>query len=1264
MTEDLRRKLQDLQSLFDSGLLSAEDYAREKANLLAAWRQPPPAPAPTEPPLPLAPLPTVIALPLREYRDETHPVLKLWYACDSVELLLRLVVMLAVAEQTWRGPLEPALRRRLHDCGLEQPSLGAWRALADALVAPAPDAGALVPELPALLRDTLLPLLDGPVGSARTETTSFSALRNRLAHGGGIRRVLAERLVARWDAPFLDAMRHTAWLATVDLVVRDGRGGYGVLRGPTPQAQPYTPADPAALARAFAAGDAVALVRGDVALPLWPLALYGVPRGADPDAPPATELVPQVYVRRGEVRLQYNPLGADHLALSESEDAALHRFLELFRLVDETPAERTRRFTVRDFQDEIRQEARRLVGRASECAILAEALAATPEGVLWVWGTAGVGKSCLLAWLTAHQLAAPPRDTLVLPYRFRLGDERCNREAFLRFAGERLMAWLQLPDDPSAETMPPLRRLRETLARLDGKRVWFVLDGLDEIAALDPRFAGEVPLALAGPGIVWLCAGRPEAGLPAAFAGVRQPFPAGVPGMSEGDIRSLLLKRIGPLRKHLLRHDREQGERVGNPFVEQVARAADGLPLYVHYVIHDIFAGLYRVLDGHERLPPSLAAYHENLLRRLSVGSLQQVLTPLAATLAVAQEPLAAPALAALLRRRGKLVPEGAAGVRLVEHGLAAIATLLKRAPTPTGEDGYALYHLSLREHMATSAQSRDAVATAREALADLAVDVPPDPAAPYLYRHGIGHLLELRRTPEALALLTRFAYLMDRLRALLDPDGVLGISADWRATLPQSGPLAGDARLWEAFWREREHILRRGDARWPAYKILLQLAVEHADDSPVTRQAEAWLAAGNCDWVWLRNPQRIAHAAPNPCLRVLEGHTGPVNGAIVLANRRILSWSNDHILRLWNPDSGETLAVLEGVSGATVLADGRVLSWSRDKTLRLWEGVTGQPLAVLAGHTSAVHGATVLPDGRIMSWSNDETLRLWDSDSGQPLAVLAGHTSWVDATVLADGRILSWSDDHTLRLWEGVTGQPLAVLAGHTSAVHGATVLADGRILSWSFDHTLRLWDGTNGQPLAVLAEKHTSRVRGATVLPDGRVLSWSDDHTLRLWGGDNNQTLTVLEGHTYLFKGATVLPDGRILSWSFDHTLRLWNASNGVLLATLQAADVPWFFPNLHAAQATATNRGQLVTDHYLGWELWNTAVVSRLDTSPSQVMVWQTDSAVAAHALLEDGTLIITLASSYIFCLKLHRLKLHHGARRITLTELNALYEQQAN
>jgi serine/threonine protein kinase len=186
-------------------------------------------------------------------------------------------------------------------------------------------------------------------------------------------------------------------------------------------------------------------------------------------------------------------------------------------------------------------------------------------------------------------------------------------------------------------------------------------------------------------------------------------------------------------------------------------------------------------------------------------------------------------------------------------------------------------------------------------------------------------------------------------------------------------------------------------------------------------------------------------------------------------------------------------LAILKGhtnaINGAIELSDGRLLSWSWDKTLRLWDS-TGQSLATLEGHTSAVRSAIELRDGRLLSWGNENTLRLWDS-SGQPLASLEGHSSWVvGATELRDGRLLSWSNDPSLRLWDS-TGQPLATLDGHTSFVWGAIELSDGRLLSWSSDNTLRLWDSA-GQPLAVL-EGHTSTVDGAIELSDGRLLSWS---------------------------------------------------------------------------------------------------------------------------------------------------------------------------
>ena len=79
-----------------------------------------------------------------------------------------------------------------------------------------------------------------------------------------------------------------------------------------------------------------------------------------------------------------------------------------------------------------------------------------------------------------------------------------------------------------------------------------------------------------------------------------------------------------------------------------------------------------------------------------------------------------------------------------------------------------------------------------------------------------------------------------------------------------------------------------------------------------------------------------------------------------------------------------------DSVHGALLLPDGRVLSWSDDGTLRVWDVATGEGRA-LTGHDGLGHGALLLPDGRVLSWSADRTLRVWDVATGEGRA-LTGH--------------------------------------------------------------------------------------------------------------------------------------------------------------------------------------------------------------------------------------------------------------------------------
>jgi WD40 repeat protein len=92
-------------------------------------------------------------------------------------------------------------------------------------------------------------------------------------------------------------------------------------------------------------------------------------------------------------------------------------------------------------------------------------------------------------------------------------------------------------------------------------------------------------------------------------------------------------------------------------------------------------------------------------------------------------------------------------------------------------------------------------------------------------------------------------------------------------------------------------------------------------------------------------------------------------------------------------------------VHGALLLAESRrLLSWSWDGTLRLWDVQSGACLHELKGHSDWVRGALALADDRILSWSEDRTLRLWDGQSGNFLETVAEseaaklHPEWLYA--------------------------------------------------------------------------------------------------------------------------------------------------------------------------------------------------------------------------------------------------------------------------
>lgn len=413
-----------------------------------------------------------------------------------------------------------------------------------------------------------------------------------------------------------------------------------------------------------------------------------------------------------------------------------------------------------------------------------------------------------------------------------------------------------------------------------------------------------------------------------------------------------------------------------------------------------------------------------------------------------------------------------------------------------------------------------------------------------YAWRFYGYHLKEAGNIARLRQLVADFAWLSAKLVAT--ETGALIADCDLLLIGDKTAPFP---KLLRSALANSSHVTD-ADSSALAHQLVGRLMIHRKTDADIRAFTDNILSTPKHLFPLNPDTEYVTHNPAGGMLVRTMKHDDNVNGAVLLHDGRILSWSNDHTLRLWDND-GNPLNILQKhtdyVWGALELADGRILSWSADESLCLWDK-NGEHLKSLKMHTRGVIGAIMLANGTILSWSDDKIMHLW-ANNGDHLREIKGHTGSIyGALQMPDGRLLSWGYDSTLRIWSE-NGDLIHTLRGNQSSVNGALVMPDGQILSWSRDFTVRIWS-SDGEKVATL-KGHTKIVEGARVLPNGNILSWSEDTTLRIWDKDGNPIKT-LQGHKQSVTGVYVFPDGRFLSWGYDNLPHLWD-KNGEQITVL---------------------------------------------------------------------------------------------------------------
>lgn len=308
-------------------------------------------------------------------------------------------------------------------------------------------------------------------------------------------------------------------------------------------------------------------------------------------------------------------------------------------------------------------------------------------------------------------------------------------------------------------------------------------------------------------------------------------------------------------------------------------------------------------------------------------------------------------------------------------------------------------------------------------------------------------------------------------------------------------------------------------------------------------------------------------------------------------------SHTNSDGVELWEANTWRRRHWLAEQKTQTVRAlafrpDGLMLaSGSDDQIIRLWDPSTGQLMRSLHEHRDGIYGLCFWPTREVMiSASSDKTLRVWGLESGQQLGVLMGHRLKVSGIAIsADGAYMASCSNGSVDGFD--TGEVL--LWTHNENAFVSFPLFDSRCsgINWNAiafnsmpkspwwpeprcstmlaaagsNGCVYVWDLATRQLSHVLGGGHN---RAVTALSFDRhpdtLASVSRDNTVLVWDIKTGQVPSTLGRHEQQSAGIMAVafsPDGkRVASAGFDHTIRVWDVATRSCRAVLAHAGSGW--------------------------------------------------------------------------------------------------------
>ncbi|WP_214662545.1 WD40 domain-containing protein [Amazonocrinis nigriterrae] len=343
---------------------------------------------------------------------------------------------------------------------------------------------------------------------------------------------------------------------------------------------------------------------------------------------------------------------------------------------------------------------------------------------------------------------------------------------------------------------------------------------------------------------------------------------------------------------------------------------------------------------------------------------------------------------------------------------------------------------------------------------------------------------------------------------------------------------------------------------------------------------------------------------------QVNKGHTSNVwSVKFSPDNKCLVSGSDDHMIKIWDVESGQLIKTIEGhqswISSIDIARDRQLLaSGGGDRKIKLWNLETGSSEKDCLGHTQGIHTVQFHPNSKILaSGSSDQTVRLWDVDTGNCLAVLEGHTDSVFAVSfnLDGSMIASAGADKQIQIWNIQDIEKSKLITSwkaHSDDISSIAFspVTKTTLASSSHDTTVKLWDIKNIGEIQLIAtlNEPINWVHSVAFSQDGKTLFCGcEEQTVYLWNIQRINEIKPsfigsLSGYNLWAHSIAINRKGSILACGYsDQVVRIWNADTYELQATLSGHQ-----GNIFSVAFSPTDDQTLASASYDSTvKLWNT-------------------------------------------------------------------------